>query len=1052
MSLTSLSALASVSGFVKGNPSLDLYKVLDFSPELVFDFDDEYYRTSRAKTTFESAISHNGTTAQNGTMVDSDGILKWRPHNLLTYSEDINTSWTYETGVTRVGTESIAGPDGKTIDAVEVTVASGAFNTGIKFNTVNTTLFSGASSITAKIWARAKTGSVVVRQSIDGTTYSSDITLTTAWQLLSFTDTDISAGFIRPITGPSTSESGGNIYIWGAHVYRSDLGGMVNNPDRGDSYVPTTTAARYLPRRGHHVYNGSAWVNEGLLIESEQRTNYLPDSQTVETKTVYVTPQEYTLSFNAGTDISSQLSQTIAVTAVDVFVYDTRKDSDGGAWRTGALAQASSWYNETLNTATRGSRREFPEVAVIVAESNKVTIYDGDDPTLPMWMVFNTGGAWTGDINTSPFNLINGSSSTKSCIFCVNGILSVGGSSELTVVSFIEDGGYFTAQYLAAESNANISQRNDGVGFTGSVSIGYIVAATINDVAMTVLPGAPTDPTTGMKVPTIAVATDGGVSVIKDDGTVVDLTRSTDPMGAVSFNEDGVLIFTNGSVPATAARAWYYKPDQLTSDIALNIAVQSFVRPSTSDIADGTTPYVGDWYTGGEVVVSGNEAVGAPNNGGKLYRSYLSDFVDNPNHMANVTTSTYNTGWMNGDIKGAFLSDTDDTDLVAGNVLLNGDFSSGSSGFSVIGTGFSITDKIVATSVPANEYGPYADNAIQVSSDITKQYRLRADVVVTSGAVTLRVGNAEAITCSSTQSVDVIVSPISDGVTIFQVRATSSGFTGSIDNVVVEPVDLDRSVNANGLIINGTATRTAVATGADLVAYSGFSASNYLEQPYNSDLDFGTGDFCVMGWVKVGSIGLFQSIVDIRNDALTDGINVFLNSTGQSYFRLFEGGSNSLVTGSVISTGAWHFLCVTRTNSGATQSIYLDGSLDVSASVTARDVATVDGTTVVGLSKDGAIPFSGSLALWRISATAPSSDQILRIYNDEKVLFEENAQATLYGASDAVTALAHDPDTDLLHVGTSAGRSIFKGLRRIDNTTDAVGTAISASGGFIVEE
>ena len=32
--------------------------------------------------------------------------------------------------------------------------------------------------------------------------------------------------------------------------------------------------------------------------------------------------------------------------------------------------------------------------------------------------------------------------------------------------------------------------------------------------------------------------------------------------------------------------------------------------------------------------------------------------------LLSYTTSTYNTGWMNGDIKGAFLSDTDDTDLV----------------------------------------------------------------------------------------------------------------------------------------------------------------------------------------------------------------------------------------------------------------------------------------------------------------------------------------------------------------------------------------------------
>ena len=59
----------------------------------------------------------------------------------------------------------------------------------------------------------------------------------------------------------------------------------------------------------------------------------------------------------------SAISSTINDTAVDIFVYDTRKDSDGGAWR--KRTQHTSWYNETLNTATRGSRREFPAVAIL---------------------------------------------------------------------------------------------------------------------------------------------------------------------------------------------------------------------------------------------------------------------------------------------------------------------------------------------------------------------------------------------------------------------------------------------------------------------------------------------------------------------------------------------------------------------------------------------------------------------------------------------------------------------------------------------------------------
>ena len=76
----------------------------------------------------------------------------------------------------------------------------------------------------------------------------------------------------------------------------------------------------------------------------------------------------------------------------------------------------------------------------------------------------------------------------------------------------------------------------------------------------------------------------------------------------------------------------------------------------------------------------------------------------------------------------------------------------------------------------------------------------------------------------------------------------------------------------------------------------------------------------------------------------------------------------------------------------------------------------------------------------------------LKIYNDEKLLFQENAKCSLYGTSDDVEALAYDDTTDVLHVGTSGGRSDFRGLKRINNTTTAVTTAISASNGFVAEQ
>ncbi len=68
------------------------------------------------------------------------------------------------------------------------------------------------------------------------------------------------------------------------------------------------------------------------------------------------------------------------------------------------------------------------------------------------------------------------------------------------------------------------------------------------------------------------------------------------------------------------------------------------------------------------------------------------------------------------------------------------------------------------------------------------------------------------------------------------------------------------------------------------------------------------------------------------------------------------------------------------------------------------------------------------------------------------MLLQEGAQATLYGSSEAVTAVAYDDSTNLLQGGTSAGRSVFQGLRRVDNTTTAVGAAISASNGLVADE
>ena len=105
----------------------------------------------------------------------------------------------------------------------------------------------------------------------------------------------------------------------------------------------------------------------------------------------------------------------------------------------------------------------------------------------------------------------------------------------------------------------------------------------------------------------------------------------------------------------------------------------------------------------------------------------------------------------------------------------------------------------------------------------------------------------------------------------------------------------------------------------------------------------------------------------------------------------------------------------------------------------------------IGRSPVSTAGHSGELVLIRISATAPTTEQIKEIYEAEKPLFQDNAKCTLNGTSDAVTAMSYDDSNEELLVGTSGGLSVFKGLRRVDENTNNI-TEVAQQGGLRVEE
>ena len=266
--------------------SLSSYAVNGFDPSLVFDFEQNYYRTGGTDSTLSSSVTHAATS--NATMTDSDGNIKWRPHNLLTYSEDftngawnkISASATANAGIAPDGSNNatklqLLGPVAY-VGQTGLNNASAATFTVKYINNQWIMLNFGGGGSTA-VWFDIQNGLV----GTEASGYSGSIVdIGNGWyECTILASTILTSSFIFPCVNSDGVYDGTvskSCYVYNAHAYRNDLGGMANNPAQPaglETYVPTTSSAVYLPRVGHHIYNGSAWVNEGVLHESEARTN-----------------------------------------------------------------------------------------------------------------------------------------------------------------------------------------------------------------------------------------------------------------------------------------------------------------------------------------------------------------------------------------------------------------------------------------------------------------------------------------------------------------------------------------------------------------------------------------------------------------------------------------------------------------------------------------------------------------------------------------------------------------------------------------------------------
>jgi hypothetical protein len=756
------------------------------------------------------------------------------------------------------------------------------------------------------------------------------------------------------------------------------------------------------------------------------------------------------------------IAESKSLTATDVFVYDTSKDSDGGAWRN--RTQGTSWYNEALNTSTRGATKKFPAVAVIVASNGSgtggdyggVDIYDATDPACPLWMKFNGSYSWSNGGMLVVAGRTN-NAEIKS-VKMLDGKLFVGsndspnGASALFEIDFIKDKAKITMHSLSKIlPHPNIAARHQDLGINGFTADfeTRLVSSKVNDVAVKVLPNAPIDPDTGLPVPTIAVATDGGVSVIKDDLSAVDITLfSVDAEAAnVGFTYDNELFVHAWYSPTVDSKIYIYDiPD--------------------SDIAHGyyKEQYSGTSFLNGHGNASQSRSVVQALPYGKegivgAVRKSIPHLLLAERHSdlkANITSS-YNTGWMNGDIKLATLMDTTAETITDSSVTNADENFNSNTGWGTSG-GWSIdTGNGVATCDGSSSNGYVYETT--AATRVGTQYKVTFTVsAYTQGVigVSFATGGLAQAGVSGTGTY-TYYGTVTGNDRIY--LRSEQNFIGSVSNFTISELVQDRSVNNNGLNIVGNVPKTAVATGAELVSYGSFHVSSRrLIQPYNSDLDFGTGDFTIMSWAKPTQLGDLRVIASRYADNGADP-EWSLRKLADNTFSFTGNSGVSVISGGTAVLNKWHHVVATRKD--GVVYLYVDGALVGSVSYP-NDLTNTSAPLYIGAINNNVSQYFGwygNLSLFRISATAPTPEQIAKIYRDEKPLFQEGAKCTLSGKDD-VQAIAYDEDTGKLHVGNGDAtsgryRDEFVGLQNVNpvfRDTYSIGTAISAVNGLVVEE
>ena len=574
------------------------------------------------------------------------------------------------------------------------------------------------------------------------------------------------------------------------------------------------------------------------------------------------------------------------------FVYDTSKDSDGGAWR--KKTQNTSWYNEKASFY-RGARKEFPSIAIIVVAQSRVNIYDGDDPNLSLWMQFQCGA----------YKAIGPNGDYPHCVTALNGMLVIGEDTNyggVNIIDFVKDEirrlrGSITSNGTNGlwptgiwGRNGNLDNANNNLWATGrgydNYNIGGVISDNVNSVAIFAHDSSPRDRVTGLPYPTIAVGCDNGISIISSrhfemisygggmgntgagGNGIYDITSSNNTYRygrSVEWNEFGDLLFVmgDGNGDLDYIHTFDQYPTQESDTITIDQKAASYTRVrnlyrgnynhtasnagggnfsgflsqgSDRQITDNTHQHKTSFLA----AMKGYQFATATRNG-------LTQIVENPNvHWANSSSEAgliaytgheFTSGWTYGRAGIITLCNTDDTNITGTNLLS----STASNWTTYAGSG--------TVSNPSSGVLRLVDssNNFQIYQNITtvagKTYVFTADctsaryaycLVYDGGGAGLGDNNDGFGGTVPSGGIGINITFVAQS-TSTQIRisdGSSGAFTVDLENLQVRLAERDYSVYDASASVYGTITKRRVNGNSDLCYYTGWGSSNYIWKHY----------------------------------------------------------------------------------------------------------------------------------------------------------------------------------------------------------------------------